>query len=73
VSLMQGGGEHVTSVETGHQGRYSMPLPPAGRYIVSMLHPETHQATARKLAVDNRSVTLDLAVSAAPSDPLVSA
>lgn len=73
VSLMQGGGEHVTSVETDHHGRYSMPLPPAGRYIVSMLHPETHQATARKLAVDNRSVTLDLAVSAAPADPLVTA
>ncbi len=73
VSLMQGGGEHVASVETDASGRYSLPLPPAGRYIVSMLHPETHQATARKLAVDNRSVTLDLAVSAAPTGPLVSA
>jgi MFS family permease len=73
VSLMQGGGEHVTSVETDPDGRYSMPLPPAGRYIVSMLDPETHQATARKLALDNRSVTLDLAVRAAPADPVVSA
>jgi hypothetical protein len=63
----------VTSVETDRDGRYSMPLPPAGRYIVSMLDPETHQATARKLAVDNRSVTLDLAVRAAPADPVVSA
>jgi hypothetical protein len=26
-----------------------------------MLHPVTHQALAGKLAVDNRSVTLDLA------------
>ena len=35
-------------------------LPAAGRYIVAMLHPVTHQAVARKLAVDNRSVTVDL-------------
>jgi hypothetical protein len=39
---------------------YTLPLPAAGRYIVTMLHPVTHQAVARKLAVDNRSVTVDL-------------
>ncbi|UVJ39322.1 MFS transporter [Arthrobacter sp. CJ23] len=73
VSLLHASGEHVASVETGDDGRYSVPLPPAGRYIVSMLHPETHEATARKLTVDNRSVTLDLAVSPAAPGPLVNA
>ncbi|MBO1268270.1 MFS transporter [Arthrobacter cavernae] len=73
VSLLQGVGEHVASVEAGDDGRYSVPLPPAGRYIVSMLNPETHEATARKLTVDNRSVTLDLAVSPATPGPLVHA
>lgn len=70
VAVLKGGGEHVASVMTDEDGRYSLPLPPAGRYIVSMLHPETHQATARKLALDNRSVQLDLAVSGAPLEPL---
>jgi Carboxypeptidase regulatory-like domain len=73
VTLLLGGGEHVRSVEAGDDGRYSMPLPPAGRYVVSMLHPETHQATARKLTVDNRSVTLDLAVAAPALGPMVNA
>ena len=57
---------------TDSRGRYSLPLPLAGRYIVTLLHPATHQAMARKLAVDNRSVTADLAMEA-PAGQLVDA
>lgn len=61
VTLLQASGEHVDTTRTDDDGAYRLPLPAAGRYIVTMLHPVNHQAMARKLAVDNRSVTVDLA------------
>ncbi|KRE56856.1 MFS transporter [Arthrobacter sp. Soil736] len=61
VTLLQASGEHVATTRTDDDGAYRLPLPAAGRYIVTMLHPVNHQAMARKLAVDNRSVTVDLA------------
>jgi MFS family permease len=61
VTLIEASGAHVASTRTNDGGDYAFPLPTAGRYIVTMLHPVTHQAMARKLAVDNRSVTVDLA------------
>ncbi len=64
ITLLQASGEHVATTRTNASGRYSLPLPLAGRYIVTLLHPSTHQAMARKLAVDNRSVTADLAMDA---------
>ena len=73
VTLLQASGEHVAHHQHGlRRGRYALPLPLAGRYIVTLLHPETHQAMARKLAVDNRSVTADLAMDA-PAGQLVDA
>ena len=39
-----------------------MPLPQAGRYIVTMLEPDTLQATARKLVLDVRSAVIDIDV-----------
>jgi MFS family permease len=72
VTLLQASGEHVGTTRTENDGRYSLPLPPAGRYIVTMLHPVTHQAMARKLAVDNRSVHVDLALDT-PTGQLVDA
>ncbi|MBT2597819.1 MFS transporter [Arthrobacter sp. ISL-72] len=72
VTLLQASGEHVGTTRTDSRGRYSLPLPMAGRYIVTLLHPATHQAMARKLAVDNRSVTADLAMDA-PAGQLVDA
>ena len=72
VTLLQASGEHVATTRTDSEGRYSLPLPLAGRYIVTLLHPATHQAMARKLAVDNRSVTADLAIDA-PAGQLVDA
>ncbi|KIS25582.1 MFS transporter [Arthrobacter sp. SPG23] len=72
VTLLQASGEHVATVRTDVEGRYSLPLPLAGRYIVTLLHPATHQAMARKLAVDNRSVTADLSMDT-PAGQLVDA
>ena len=72
VTLLQASGEHMATVRTDSEGRYSLPLPMAGRYIVTLLHPATHQAMARKLAVDNRSVSADLAMDA-PAGQLVEA
>lgn len=72
VTLLQASGEHVATTRTDSQGRYSLPLPAAGRYIVTMLHPVTHQAMARKLAVDTRSVNVDLALDT-PTGQLVDA
>jgi MFS family permease len=60
VMLLHATGEHVATARTDDDGVYTLPLPAAGRYIVTMLHPVTHQAVARKLAVDNRSLTVDL-------------
>ncbi|WP_235036202.1 MFS transporter [Arthrobacter sp. 18067] len=62
VTLLQGSGEHLATTKTDPAGRYSLPLPLHGRYIVTMLHPLTHQAMARKLAVSNRSMSTDLAL-----------
>jgi hypothetical protein len=72
MTLLQASGEHVAATRSDSQGRYSLPLPAAGRYIVTMLHPVTHQAMARKLAVDVRSVTADLELDS-PTEELVDA
>ncbi|WP_164204141.1 MFS transporter [[Micrococcus luteus] ATCC 49442] len=61
VTLLEASGEHLATTRTDDNGMYAFPLPIAGRYVVTMLHPSTLQAVARKLAVDNRSVTLDFA------------
>jgi hypothetical protein len=60
VTLLHATGEHVGTARTDDGGVYTLPLPAAGRYLVTMLHPVTHQAVARKIAVDNRSMTVDL-------------
>ncbi|MDQ0691342.1 MFS transporter [Arthrobacter sp. W4I7] len=61
VTLLKASGEHVWTTRTDEDGVYAFPLPVLGRYVVTMLHPVTLLAVARKLAVDNRSVTLDFA------------
>jgi hypothetical protein len=47
-----------------------MPLPEAGRYIVTMLEPDTLLAHARKVVLDVRSAVVDID---APSSPGVAA
>lgn len=61
VTLLEASGGYVHTTLSDDDGAYAFPLPLAGRYIVTMVDPATHQAMARKLAVDNRSVTVDLA------------
>lgn len=61
VTLLEASGGYVDTTASDDDGAYAFPLPAAGRYVVTMVNPATHQATARKLAVDNRSVTVDLA------------
>lgn len=60
VSLLRGEGELLTSVSSDADGRYRIPLPPAGPYIVTAFDPETRRSTATKLVVPVESVTLDL-------------
>ena len=55
----------VRSVRADEAGRYCMPLPPVGRYIVTMLEPTTLQAHARKLVLDVRSEVVDIDAPAA--------
>ncbi|MHA7289100.1 MFS transporter [Arthrobacter sp. MDT3-24] len=61
VTLLEASGGYVDTTLSDDDGAYAFPLPLAGRYVVSMVDPATHQAMARKLAVDNRSVTVHLA------------
>jgi MFS family permease len=66
LTLLEASGGHVGTTQTGEDGRYAFPLPAAGRYVVTMLHPVTFEAAAQKLAVGVQSTTLDLA--AAPAE-----
>ena len=72
VTLTEATGEVVGSVRANSAGAYCMPLPQAGRYIVTMLEPDTLRATARKLVLDVRSAVIDIDVPAplvAPATP----
>lgn len=64
ITLLEAGGGYIATTRTDEDGTYAFPLPPAGRYVVTMLHPLTEQAMAQKFVVDNRSVTLDFAAPA---------
>jgi MFS family permease len=57
VTLLEADGGYIATTRTDEEGVYAFPLPLAGHYVVTMLHPLTEQAMAQKLAVDNRSVT----------------
>lgn len=65
VTLIEASGAHVATTRADDDGGYSFPLPAAGRYIVTMVHPVTHEATAHKIGVDSQSVTLNLVARAA--------
>jgi MFS family permease len=68
VAITEASGEMVRSVLADEHGHYCMPLPAAGRYIVTMLEPTTMQAHARKLVLDVRSAVVDIdAPNVAPS------
>ncbi len=62
VALSEATGEVVGSVWTDDAGRYHMPLPAAGRYIVTTLEPDTQHAHPRKVVLDVRSAVVDIDV-----------
>jgi hypothetical protein len=70
ITLSAATGEMVRSARTDGAGNYCMPLPEAGRYIVTMLEPDTLLAHARKVVLDVRSAVVDID---APSSPGVAA
>jgi len=67
VTVSEASGEVFGSVRADGSGVYCMPLPPAGRYIVTMLEPISLQAFARKLVLDVRSENVDIDAPAAAS------
>jgi hypothetical protein len=66
VTLSEVTGEVVGSVRADDVGRYCMPLPGAGRYIVTMLEPDLIHAYARKVVLDVRSAVVDIEAPALP-------
>jgi len=60
ITLSAATGEMVRSARADAGGRYCMPLPEAGRYIVTMLEPDTMLAHARKVVLDVRSAVVDV-------------
>ena len=69
VALTEAAGQVVQSVVADEQGRYCMPLPAAGRYIVTMLEPTTSRAYARKLVLDVRSAVVDIDAPEVDNEP----
>ena len=60
IAMTEAGGDLVQSMLADDHGHYCMPLPPPGRYIVTMLEPTTMRAHARKLVLDVRSAVVDI-------------
>jgi hypothetical protein len=60
VSLTRPTGEAVGSVHTDGFGGYTMPLPPTGRYILTVVDPDARWAHSRQVVVlAAQSTTID--------------
>ncbi|BCT77839.1 hypothetical protein SCMU_36810 [Sinomonas cyclohexanicum] len=59
LSVVGWDGVFEGTAHTDDDGAYRLRLPPAGRYVVSLLDPTTEQAQARKVNVETRSQQLD--------------
>jgi MFS family permease len=62
VSLSEATGASVTSTTADERGRWCMPLPHPGRYVVTVLAQDTCRAAARKVVLDVRSSVVDVAI-----------
>ena len=63
VSLTRITGEPMRSVHTGADGRYEMPLPPSGRYILTLVDPDAAWAQSRQvvvLAYQSATINVDI-------------
>lgn len=59
VTLTKPTGEFVASVSTDPEGRYEIPLPQIGRYILTVLAPGARRAVARQVALSGQASVLD--------------
>lgn len=66
VSISEAAGAFVESLTTGPDGRWCLPLPTPGRYVVTALAPDTLATAAHKVVLDARSAVVDLQV---PDEP----
>jgi MFS family permease len=60
VILSGAEGEFVLSTRTDGDGRFHMPLPPMGPYILTAMNADQQRAGARKVVVTPRPLTADL-------------
>jgi hypothetical protein len=70
VALSAGSGEFVASTRTDRSGHYELPLPPAGRYVLTAVEAETFHTYSRKIiaAAESAVINLDLVGTALPRD-----
>ena len=62
ISLSEATGASVGSVTTDERGRWCMPLPPPGPYVVTAMAPASFAAAARKVVLDPRSAVVDVQI-----------
>lgn len=60
VSLIRHSGEYVASVHTDSQGRYEIPLPPPGRYVITVVDLPSARTVSRPVLVAAQSGTVDV-------------
>ncbi|MCQ9163384.1 MFS transporter [Arthrobacter sp. STN4] len=66
VTLTKASGEFVMSTFSDAQGRYEVPLPAAGRYILTGLEPEGLRSLSMQLSLSSRSAVVDLDLGGSP-------
>jgi MFS family permease len=69
LSLSEASGASVRSMTTDARGRWCMPLPPPGRYVVAVLARDSLRTAARKVVLDARSAVVDVQIPA--DEPVV--
>ncbi|NMR30769.1 MFS transporter [Crystallibacter degradans] len=55
VALSAHTGEYIASTKTNDAGRYELRLPPTGRYVVTVVEPDTQYTQSRKLVMTAES------------------
>ena len=65
MTLLKHSGEYQAATRTDAEGRFEMPLPPSGRYVVTALCEERGESAARGLTVltQPQDIELELASS----------
>jgi hypothetical protein len=69
VSLNKATGEHIRSTTADAQGRYALPLPAAGPYLITAIDPQGGSARSRKVVLALQSTTMDLELPAQDPEP----